>query len=148
MLLTAIVLILAFLALTAMVARVSQLGSTTTQEQSRPILVEIDQVQATVDRIIRDLNSTTPKLNQTSSPTFLQALNGSLRHLAHLERARGFTFEDNDRFVSGATSGNKTRPLDNLFINCGTGSNTGRVAFNLSDGQVRVQVLSRETFIC
>lgn len=132
MLLSAVVLIFAFLALAAMVSRVSQLASTTGQDQDRPILLEIDTVQGTVDDLILNLQQVSPALNGTSSPTFGQALQDSLRHLAQLERGRGFrlTALDGD-------------PFDAVDICL-----ADRVDFLLSDGEIRVQLASTRAFSC
>lgn len=136
MLLAAVVLILAFLALSAMVARVSQLGSVTGQDQSRPILLEVETVQSAVDDLLVDLEAVTPDLNATSTPTFAISLENALRHIAFLESARGFRFE----FGGAPTSPDE--PLDGL-IDC----TAGKVWFRLSDDQVRVELVS-QTFSC
>lgn len=134
MLLAAVVLIFAFLALSAMVSRVSQLASVTSQDQDRPILLEVDAVQAAVDDLVLDLQAITPALNATTTPTLQGALESGLRHLAHLERARGFRFED---------TGTNTNPYDE-FLDC----TADRIVFRLSDGEVQVDLVSQETFTC
>lgn len=132
MLLAAVVLIFAFLALASMVSRVSQLASTTGQDQDRPILLEIDTVQSTVDDLIANLQQVKPTLNATSTPTFGQALADSLHHLAHLERARGFRLTASDGMPFQAA------------VLCAA----DRVEFLLSDGEVRVQLTSTQAFAC
>lgn len=132
MLLAAVVLIFAFLALASMVSRVSQLGTTTGQDQDRPVLLEIDTVQKTVDDLILNLQQVTPTLNATSTPTFGQALQDSLRHLAHLERARGF----------------RLAALDGGPFEAAELCAADRVEFLLSDGEVRVQLVSTQPFTC
>lgn len=137
MLLAAVVLILAFLALSAMVARVSQLGSETGQDQSRPVLLEVEAVQSAVDDLLVHLQTVTPTLNATSTPTFQTALQAGLRHIAFLESARGFRFEFGGPPVS------PDDPLDGL-VDCAQ----GRVWFRLNDDQVRVLLVSEQTFSC
>ncbi len=66
MLLTAILLILAFIALTAMVARVGQLGSSTFTEQQRPILLEVEAVSDQVDQLVLDLQDPALGLDRTA----------------------------------------------------------------------------------
>lgn len=137
MLLSAVVLIFAFLALSAMVSRVSQLGSVTGQDQSRPILLEVDVVQAAVNDLILDLEAATPDLNLTSTPTFNAALTAGLHHLAHLEAAGGFRLQDADAWDGD--------PYDDLIV-CAAG--VGHVRYSLSDGDVRIELSSDETFAC
>lgn len=132
MLLAAVVLIFAFLALASMVSRVSQLATTTGQDQDRPILLEIDTVQQTIDDVILNLQQATPTLNATSTPTFGQALQDSLRHLAHLERGRGFRLSAADGGPFTATA---------LCL-------ADRVEFQLSDGEIRVELVSTRPFTC
>lgn len=138
MLLSAVILIFAFLALSAMVARVSQLGSVTGQDQARPILLEVESVREAVDDLVVGLQEVTPDLNATSTPTLQEALVNGLRHLARLEEARGFRFQDADT---------DTDPFDVAdLLPCATG--VGRVQFSLTDGDVRVVLLSQQTFPC
>ncbi len=89
MLLAAVVLILAFLALSAMVARVSQLGSVTGQDQGRPILMEIDQVQGAIQDIIANLDA----IGFTDEVAYQSELEAVLEHLAFLERGHGFRLQ-------------------------------------------------------
>lgn len=133
MLLAAVVLILAFLALSAMVARVSQLGSVTGQDQSRPILLEVETVQSAVDDLLVDLQAVTPDLNATSTPKLDEALEAGLQHIAFLESARGFRFE------FGGPDG-----LYDGTVDCGD----SQVWFRLNDDQVRVELVSEQTFSC
>lgn len=134
MLLSAVLLIFAFLALSAMVARVAQLGSVTTQERDRPVLLEIDVVQSTVDETVNGLKAASPGPALTKS-TLADALNGSLDHLAFLEAGRGFDMAWwKVNTATGAT-----------VTTCGAA--TLAIAFTLDDGEVRVALRSTATFV-
>lgn len=135
MLLAAVVLIFAFLALSAMVSRVSQLGSVTTQDQDRPVLLEVDSVKAAVEDLIGDLQAVTPTLNATSTPRMDDTLEASLRHIAALEAARGFRFE----------FGDAADEFDGQVVCAGAAR---QVWFRLSDDQVRVELASAASFSC
>ena len=139
MLLSAVLLIFAFLALSSMVARVAQLGSVTTQDRDRPVLLEIDVVQATVDETITGLKATygfcTGDPSQCKA-TFKEALDGSLAHLAALEAGRGFDLTHSVVDSSGTP-----------VTACVAAPSPDRyVQFTLDDGEVRVTLRSTVAF--
>jgi hypothetical protein len=134
MLLAAVVLILAFLALSAMVSRVAQLGSVTTQEQDRPILLEVPQVRTAVDDLLVDLQAATPDLNRSTSPRLDQAIEAGLRHLAFLEASRGLSLD------FGRAPATPTGAYDG-DVSCGDAV----IWIHLSDGEVQVEFASTRT---
>ncbi len=142
MLLSAVLMIFAFLALSAMVSRVSQLGSVTTQDHGRPVLLEIDVVQATVDETVTGLKAVSgfcaaalPSPDQCKGP-FKDALDGSLAHLAALEAGRGF---DLSWGVVDAAGTDVTA--------CVAAPSPARyVEFALDDGEVRITLRSTVSF--
>lgn len=135
MLLAAVVLILAFLALSAMVSRVSQLASVTSQEQDRPILLEVGTLRDAVDELLTELQAATPDLNATSSPTLDTAIEAGLRHLVSLEAARGLSL----------SFGSANGVYDGALACPATGA---RVWFRLSDGELTVELPSTQTYSC
>ena len=123
MILAAVLLILAFIALSSQVARVQQLGGETQTEQRRPILLEAQALARGVDAVIRGLQD--PDL--PDPPLDLSAaLIGSLAHIEAVEAARGFLFSYELPCLAG----------------------TGTVEHRLTDGEVVVEVVSAETFPC
>lgn len=168
MLLSAVVLIIAFLALSAMVSRIAQLASVTTQEQDRPIILEVPVVRQAIDDVLTDLNAVRPALTASSSPTKDVAIEASLRHLANLEAARGLRLEfgydpaettcaptpcvtdsDGDGVPDLCEATPTTQGCDSsLGYNGDVECDDVRVWIRLSDGEVSVEVPSRVTFTC
>ena len=144
MLLSAVLMILAFLALSAMVARVAQLGSVTTQDRDRPVLLEVDVVQGAVDETLTGLKATygfctgDPKQCRGA---FIEALNGSLTHLAAIESGRGFDL--GWRFVD--STGTPVTACVAAVVAPATAP-VRYVEYTLDDGEVRVSLRSTATF--
>jgi len=128
MLLTAILLIIGFVALTGLVQRVNQAGSTTAHVQDDPILLEVNQLSKAVDAAIEahKANATEWGVAEDSA-AFRDALAASLDHLVLIERARGFRMEHT--FVQEV-------PLL-----------TGQVEVTLQDSRTRLTFQS-DTFSC
>lgn len=134
MLLAAVVLIFAFLALSAMVSRVSQLASVTSQDQDRPILLEVDSLQDAVQDVLENLETL-----DFEEAEYESALAGALQHLALLEAARGFRLEAAFSGLDPLTSGECAADGQAKAIT---------VAYALSDGEVRVEFAEVATYTC
>ena len=135
MLLSAVLLIFAFLALSAMVARVAQLGSVTTQDRDRPVLLEIDVVQDAIDETVSGLATAAPAGAGLSKQNLVDSLTGALDHLVHLEANRGFDLQWS--LVDASTGA----PV------AACGPDPVAVQFTLDDGEVRVSLRSSSTFV-
>lgn len=154
MLLSAVLMIFAFLALTAMVARVAQLGSMTTSDQDRPLLLEIDVVETAVDETVAGIKAAPgmcPNAGVPAAPTckqkFIDALDGSLDHLRHLEATRGFDLQW--RIVDGsATDGDNDGFVGTTVTACSAASPSPAryVAYTLDDGEVQVSLRAAAAF--
>lgn len=91
MLLTAFVLVIGFVALTAMVARLSQLSEGTRQAADRPIYIEAEAVAKGVQSGMEELNLIiAPREDGGNMDSFNTAVDGSMQHLTILESARGY----------------------------------------------------------
>ncbi len=94
MLLTAFVLVLGFVALTGMVARVTQLPEATAAAADRPIYIEAAAVARGVEQVMHDTNALIPvRANGTNMPAYTQAVSDALRHMIILESARGYRLQ-------------------------------------------------------
>jgi len=126
MMLGAVILVVGFIALSGMVARVGQLGVQTGKEQQRPLLLEVHPMKAGVDYAIAHLVSEGGYMTDTDAhkAAYQGAIQGALEHLRLLEASRGFLLEYS---FGCATPGNPA---------------TGFAAISLSDGELWVQVRS------
>lgn len=99
MLLTAFVLVIAFVALSGMVARVTQLPAETRQSAERPILTESRSIANGLEELIDQLATVHGIDDPASNPDgdAVEALsfdfNDAVKHLDHIQSARGFGFE-------------------------------------------------------
>ena len=137
MLLSAVLLIFAFLALSAMVARVAQLGSLTSQDRDRPVLLEIDVVQDAIDSTLLGLQAAAPAGAGLTNAALYEATASSLRHLEALERSRGFDLDW--RLVNDANGAAVAMPP-------ACGATVLAVEYSLDDGEVQVVLRSSATF--
>lgn len=124
MLLSAVVLIIAFVALTGMVARVSQLGKATARERTTPTLLAVEPMIDGVDRAIQELGGKYNMANATQVRAYQNATIAMLDHLQLVQAGQGYWVS----YTLGcATPGDAT---------------TGRVTLSLDDGHIRVSVVS------
>ncbi len=86
MILAGLVLVIAFAAVTAMTARVNQLGSQIGHEQETPVLLAADAAARGMDRNLVVL----ARVHDAGSANFTFALDDSLQHLNRLANAQGF----------------------------------------------------------
>src|SRR5688572_18441996 len=104
MLLAGVVLILGFVALTGMVARVGQLPTQIPREQNDPIFLEVDPLTETIESIVSPTSpngltarsdaqeaATTPPTPWTGAQ-WEAALTQALTHLQQLEGGKGFVY--------------------------------------------------------
>jgi hypothetical protein len=98
MLLTAFVLVIAFVAMTGMIARLAQLPELTRQSADRPIFLEGGALATGVQSALEDLNIIIdPEQDGTGMDTYTTAIDGAMAHLQTLESARGYRLRLEDR---------------------------------------------------
>lgn len=121
MMLGAIVLVLGFLALAGMIARVQMVGSQTGREQQRPVLLEVAPMKEGLQDAISGLSAAgyTP-----GTAAYDAAVAGLMQHMRVLEASRGFLFEST--------------------LACAGSPATGTAIVTLSDGDLWVSV----TLVC
>lgn len=94
MLLTAFVLVIGFVALTGMVARVTQLPEATQSAADRPIYIEASAVARGVEQLMRDTNNLVAvREDGQNMPVYTQAVSDALQHMIILESARGYRLQ-------------------------------------------------------
>lgn len=94
MLLTAFVLVIGFVALSGMVARVAQLPEETRQATDRPIYIESKAVARGIEGMLERINDVTAVDESGDTVNYPQAyldnVNDAAAHMERLESARGF----------------------------------------------------------
>ncbi len=127
MLLTAFVLVIAFVALTAMVARVSQLPEETRQSADRPIYIEAEALGRGVESALEDLNVVVgPREDGSDMDLYMDAVADAMEHLETLESARGYRL----KLDAGA----------NPSCDDSSGSAVVTVAFSLADARTTLHL--------
>ena len=141
LLLTSVILLIGFIALSAMVIRVTQLPEETTQDARRPIDLEADAVAEGVRHLmLRMQENPDTDIDATGHTTYKTAVEASLGTLVDLEKGRGFRFE----WVED--------PLTGDAVTCSPGPDpdhdaTVSVTIVLRDLDTRVQLTIEETFL-
>lgn len=92
MLLAAVLLVIGFIALAGLVARVQQAGSRTATSQDNPLLLETGPLAAAVDDAVSSVKANFTLLEHGSA-AFEENLSVSLDHLVVLLRSRGYLVE-------------------------------------------------------
>ncbi len=127
MMLAAVVLLVGFIALAGMVARVGVLGAQTGREQQRAMFLELDPMIDGVNDAVSRLESEggfEPLTDDDNAALYEDAIRGVLEHMRRLEASRGFLFE----YQFGcATPGDP---------------NTGYVAVSLADNESWIEIRS------
>jgi hypothetical protein len=90
MLLTAIILILAFVALTGMVARVAQLGKATARERSNPAMLAVEPMLDGAERAMQQLAGKYDLTDPAQVQAYQDAVRGALEHLQAVYAQQGF----------------------------------------------------------
>lgn len=108
MLLAAVVLILGFVALTGLVARVNQLPGQITASQVDPLFLEIDPVAEMANRLVDPdvADDGLATYHAAALGTHATALQRALDHLKALEAAKGFHYDY--AFCTGTVAGTAT----------------------------------------
>lgn len=134
MMLSAILLLIGFVALAGMMARVNQLATQTTSESTRLILGEVGPVRRSLDDAVLRLRAPTSQqglgLGTATTPTLEQAVVGLLEQQEELEASRGFVMD-----YSIACGGTTAAPTTANSV----------ISVHLSDGEVWTQIVLTTT---
>ncbi len=137
LLLTSVILLIGFIALSSMVIRVTQLPEETTQESRDPIELEADAVSEGVGDLLARMHTQVPIDPVLGAADYSTAVEESLNTLVHLEKGRGFRFEWIPNGIGDA-------------VTCTAGLNPGEVVVTvtvvLQDLDTRIQLSISETF--
>ncbi len=144
LLLTSVVLLIGFLALSSMVLRVAQLPGETAQESRHPIDLEADGVADGAHEALQRVAQRVPPQASAGAPeAFRDAMQGTLDSITELERGRGFRFTVLDDSVTGVGLNCE------LVVEDAPPSGAGEVrvwfTFVLQDLDTRIQVTVEET---
>lgn len=120
MLLAAIVMVVGFVALSGMLARVAQLSGETVREQEDPVIVEMD----VVANGIRIVSNSTAAAHPDCTATTNKTLADAMAHLRFVESSRGF-------FMQYETP---------VCTDLGPATDRISVTYALTDGLTRVQL--------
>ncbi len=104
MILAGLVLVIAFATITAMTARVNQLGSQIGAEQETPVLLVSDAAARGMDRNLEVVG----RVHEAGSANFTAALDASLEHMERLANGQGFSVRTQTSFTCSVAAGDAT----------------------------------------
>lgn len=134
LLLTSVILLIGFIALSSMVIRVTQLPEETTQDARRPIDLEADAVAEGVRHLLQRMQENPDTaIDAVGSTKYTEAVQASLGALVDLEKGRGFRFESTE--LQCATTSDATSTTV-----------TVSTTVTLQDFDTRIQVTIQESF--
>jgi hypothetical protein len=133
MMLSAILLVIGFIALVGLVSRVNQLGARTSTETEQPILDKVGPLAEAIDAAVAKLGATPANggfnRTATSNPTWEAGVRGVMEHLQMMHARQGLLLDYELRCADGSTP------------------SQGQVVARLTDGLVWVEVKSSAFFV-